>query len=145
MFLLLGTWSTSEHDNEDYDFAIVEIKEDDAKMLATRLELLNVAKATDSGLLEMSYGADMEKCNFFSEDQVKVESLSDNDKDQLEDVGWVKLPEDFSFPDFEKAHTPEAMFLNINKDRVYWEAFPGESSITISTESLDSSILQQII
>lgn len=146
MLILMKTYSSSEHDNDDYDLALADIRESDAKILAT---LLNCFKAAKENCPEFIYGhyKAVVPCTFFSEDDLDANDPGlDDVLDDVENIGWSVIPKDVDLPvEMESAHEPELLHLLMTSEGFAWRAFPEGSDLSIDTESVPASVLSQLI
>lgn len=144
MLILMKTYSTSEYEKEDYDLAIADIGESDAKYLATLMNGFKEAREKSPDLIFSHFKATV-RAAFFRESLFEGDEL-DELLDDMEDNGWIEIPKDIELP-FEEsdAQDPELLHLLLTDEGFAWRAFPEGSDVTIDTETVPYSVLSQLI
>lgn len=148
MLIVMTTFSSSEHDREDYDYAVFKMEKQEAQILARYFNLFKVMHDSASELAEMVYAAEDETlCEFYSEGIIdKKHTPLECIKELESSKGWTILPDDYDQIFTPKdAHAPAGTWLVICPQGFQWRAFPSESELTIETIVLPRELLSRVL
>ena len=156
MLIVLGADSNDEYDNENYDFAVVDLGESEARKLMALAKLFDDTKQAEAGLRQMSFEpAELGvKCSFYTNiwsftddpDNASVKFPDDITGVMQEDHPYAIVPDDFKLPfDEHDALKPEDLEIQVNEFGFSWAAYPENSTVVIWTRILPRDLLAKII
>lgn len=152
MLVILRTFSSSEYDNNEYDYGVILLEESDARILSAMAKLFDEGKKAASSLLNMTFEAEVE-CDFFSnsileDDEGNLhEGVPQKVFDDVQEKGWAIFPDDFhaEFSPGKDGKSPEAVYLIVHEGGFSWEAYPMGSDLTIETHHMPREVLAQLV
>lgn len=149
--ILLRTTTNDEFGEDDgYEYGLVKLSEQSAKTLAGFLNQFRANKQNHDSLIEMTFEDTHAPCYFYPSEAFcdrdgEVIGLSDDQRDEFVDQGWSVLPDNYELPDPTMCHSPEAVYLVVNKHGFHWLALPKDKSYHVETEAPDTDIIGQLI
>ena len=146
---LLRTSSSSEHHNDEYDYAIVDLDEQAAKVIAGYLNLFKLTSKGHPHLLDMIF--DERNCTFYagmyleSAETGLIRGFTQAQQDKFEDMSWIQLPDDHELPDLDSSQDPDYVALIVNEHGFFWRAYPSFSDVTIETYLMGNDVLARLL
>jgi hypothetical protein len=151
MIILLNASSSDQYNNGKYDFALVRIDTEEAKLLTRYFNLFDLAKKSEETFLEMTFQAVGVECEFYDYDVWEGEEDIDDTipepmRTELEENGYAIVPDDVELPFKSKdSHLPAALYLQMNEKVFWWQAIPQSYDLDITTESLPRELITPIV
>jgi hypothetical protein len=149
LLLLLRTFSSDEHWNADFDYALVDLNAEGARAIADKAALVRTLKATNADIVEVTF--DDALCTFYKggafwNDDCDLD-LDEAAREHFDDFGWCILPDDHR-PDDSVLEAHEArvdgVYLVIGANHVHWHATPRHASINIDSEALETRVISKL-
>lgn len=136
MKILIQTLSSSEHDNDECDYAFVDIDEEFGKILAGKLVFFRAMKKSNPDLLEMTFMD--EHCLVYrrKDSSEKLQKLTDDMSE------WCELPDGIELPEESRYVT---WYLVVCESGFYWQGYPDGCDFNVMTQTLSQDVLSQVI
>lgn len=154
MKVLVSTVPNNEHgDTDGFDFGILDLTPELAKLIIDRRRVLLEARETDQALSTMRFYSDGQIEYYKWPDEVDLETnlaFFDFLKELLDGASFVVLPDDAVIPEFLNDSvedengfsvgyqaTSDVEYLDVASDYFYWVAYSTGSDVVIETALLD--------
>lgn len=163
MNILLHVFSNSEHDNGDYDYAVLRLTEEVAKNLSTEMRKLRELRENHSDLIQLVFEESGDCLSFYSNgiftknkqnvvsatntDDFSLEAmLTPEEEAHWEDNQWCILRDSFILPPQEEELPYENCYRTIHAEGFYWEAHPPYlGTLILETYMLGEEILSKVM
>lgn len=153
MLIVVGTDSSDEYNNENYDVAVVDIGENEAKKLMSLIGMFESTKQIEPGLSQMNFDSDKValKCSFYTDiwSFSSVEALppmSAEIKGVLQnELPYAVIPEDVELLSSQENLDPESVEVQITDAGFAWVAYPKDSTVIVWSRVLPRSLLTKLI
>lgn len=163
MNILLHVFSNNEHDNGDYDYAVLRLTDELAKSLARELREIQELRKSLVDLIQLVFEDSGNYLSFYSngiftknrqnvvdttiDDDFCLEAvLSPEELKHWEENQWCILRDTFILPPQEEELSYTDCYRTIHNDGFYWEVHPPYvESLIVETYMLDQEILTKVM
>ena len=140
--ILFRTWSTSDHDSGDCDYAIAAITPELVKTILARARAFKALQKSDERAFEIYFWDG--HCDYYSEAVIHA-GIPRHVLEALEDNGdFVIVPPDVDTSTLDAQRT-ECDQMIVTEDSAGWVAIPKHTSLYVTTSRLSLATLKDLV